>query len=683
MEQFRQVGEVLGSLKALMVFQHHIQINKRQCCFLLDAFTLAYETVADEMRSNLRFEEKHKKWKVLEQPFKELYKILREAEAYVRNCFESKNWWAKAITLYQNRDSIEFHIHNLLCCIPIVIEAIETAGELSSWDDNQINKRRLVWSRKYQNEWNDPKLFRWKFGKQYVVTEEICNRIDEVWKEDRWILLDKIQQKRIPESPGSTKYGQQLMNLLLKNLDEAESSNGKLLPCSVLLNSKDYQVRKRLGNGGEYKEIFWLGETFVFRHIKGDIEPLIPELSQLLSLSHPNILQFLCGFMDDEKKECFLVTEQMSRNLSIHVKEFYGPRKRIPLALPVALDIMLQIARGMEYLHSKKIYHGDLKPSNILAEVRNISSEGFIHVKVTRFGLSSVTRHSQNKSNPSEELSFIWHAPEVLTEQEESKGATDDAKYTEKSDVYSFGMICFELLTGKVPFEDSHLQGEKMSRNIRVGERPLFPHHCPKYMTNFIKRCWHTDPDQRPTFSSICRILRYIKRFLMMNSDYSHPDTPVPYIDYYDVESGFLKKFSSWMSNEPYPVSEIPFQMFAFRVLEREKCISIIKDASESGSEAASMSGDDHATAADDPLLSITERKNPIPDDNTKRRLSLNSRLTDSKANKFPGTQKGQSLRPPQLLHCSCSMQFTPDNHMLLANSRIRRKSGHASDSEL
>jgi hypothetical protein len=35
-------------------------------------------------------------------------------------------------------------------------------------------------------------------------------------------------------------------------------------------------------------------------------------------------------------------------------------------------------------------------------------------------------------------------------------------------------MLCFELLTRKVSFEDSHLQGEKMSQNIRAGERPLF-----------------------------------------------------------------------------------------------------------------------------------------------------------------------------------------------------------------
>ncbi|KAK9280707.1 hypothetical protein L1049_014405 [Liquidambar formosana] len=336
MEQFRQIGEVLGSLKALMVFQEDIQINQRQCCLLLDIFTLAYDSIAEEMRQNLKFEEKHTKWRILEQPLRELHRIFKEGELYIRQCLETKDWWAKAITLYQNTDCVEFYIHNLLCCIPIVIEAIELAGEISGWDQDEIQKKRFVYSIKYQKEWNDPKLFQWKFGKQYLVSQDFCNRLDTVWKEDRWILLNKIQEKRLSGSMSSSKYERRLTDLLCKNLDGSEPLNGKLLPCSILVSSKDYQVRRRLGNGSHYKEILWLGESFALRHFFGDIEPLIPEISQILSLSHPNIMHFLCGFTDEEKKECFLVMELMTRDLCSYIKEMYGPRKRIPFSLPVA-----------------------------------------------------------------------------------------------------------------------------------------------------------------------------------------------------------------------------------------------------------------------------------------------------------------------------------------------------------
>lgn len=156
MEQFRQIGEVLGSLKALMVFRDNIQINPRQCCLLLDVFSFAYDSIAEEMRQNLKFEEKNVKWRILEQPLREIYRIFKEGEGYIKQCLETKDWWAKAITLYQNSYCVEFYIHNLLSCIPVVIESIEIAGEFSGLDQDEIQKKRLVYSNKYQKEWKDP-----------------------------------------------------------------------------------------------------------------------------------------------------------------------------------------------------------------------------------------------------------------------------------------------------------------------------------------------------------------------------------------------------------------------------------------------------------------------------------------------------------------------------------------------
>lgn len=118
MEQFRQIGEVVGSLKALMVFRDEIQINRHHCCLLLDILSHAYESVAEEMKQNLIFKEKQTKWKVIEQPLKELHRIFKEVEIYIRQSLEPKDRWVQAITFYQNKACVEFHIHNLLSCVP-------------------------------------------------------------------------------------------------------------------------------------------------------------------------------------------------------------------------------------------------------------------------------------------------------------------------------------------------------------------------------------------------------------------------------------------------------------------------------------------------------------------------------------------------------------------------------------
>ncbi|PON71277.1 Tyrosine-protein kinase [Parasponia andersonii] len=640
MEQFRQIGEVLGSLKALLVFRDNIQINQRQCLLLFDIFSSAFDSMAEEMRLNLRFEEKSTiKWRILEQPLRELYGIFREGEAYVKQCLETKDWWAKAISLHHNSDCVEFHIHNLLSCVPVVIEAIETTGEISGFDQDEMRKKKRLYSSKYVKEYRDWKLFQWKFGKQYVVSQEFCNRFDIVRREDKWVMLNKFRENK---NLSLSKNEQRLIDFLFESFDGSEPFSGKLLPSSVLVKSKDYQVRRRLGGRSQYKEIIWFGESFVSRHFFGDPEPLLPEISSLLSLSHPNIVNFLCGFADEEKKDWLLVMELMSKDLSSYIKENSGPRKRIPFSLPVTVDLMLQIARGMEYLHLNRISHGDLSPSNILVRARSgrISTEGsYLLAKVSGFGLTSVRSFTQKgPSNQNETLSFIWYAPEVLEEQQQT-GTAENSKYTEKSDVYSFGMVCFELLTGKVPFEDSHLQGDKMSRNIRAGERPLFPFQAPKYVTNLTKKCWHADPNQRPSFSSICRILRYIKRFLALNPDYSsQQDPPVPLHDYFDIESSLSRNSPSWGSTDQFvSVSKVPFQMFVFRSLEKEKTISVSKDNSEeSARDVASICGDEGVITVDDPFPSTPERKSLSSSDSMNKRISLLKRSSDAKMNK-PG----------------------------------------------
>ncbi|EEF51311.1 serine/threonine-protein kinase GIN4 [Ricinus communis] len=644
MEQFRQIGEALGSLKALMVLQDDIQINRRQCCLLLNIFTSAFDTIAEEIKQNLKLDEKNTKWKPLEEPLKELYRVFKEGELYVRRCLDSKDWWGKAVVLHQNKDSIEFHIHNLVSYFPAVIEAIETAGEISGLDQDEMQKKRVMLFKKYDRSWHDQKLFQWRFGKQYLVSREICNQIETAVKEDGWLLVGAIKEKM--KAGSLTKNEQRLGDLLQKKLNGQLLINGKLPPSSILLGAEDYQVRRRLGGGSQYKEIQWLGESFALRHFFEDIEPLNSEISVLLSLSHPNIVQYLCGFYDEEKKECFLVMELMSKDLYAYMKENSSSRRQVLFPLPIVVDIMLQVARGMEFLHSRKIYVGDLNPTNIFLKPRK-STEGYFHVKVSGFGLTYIenpsSRHSSSNQNAFDPC--IWHAPEVLAEREQT-GSPSTRKHSEKADVYSFGMLCFQLLTGKLPFEDGHLQGDQMAKNIRAGERPLFPSLSPKYLVNLTKKCWHTDPNYRPSFSSISRVLRYIKKYLVMNPVDGQLVMQSPPVDYSELEAGFLKRYPGEMNGGLASVSQIPFQMFVYRISEKERTSLSFRFKQSETSEAASNGWDENISVVEDPVVPASDARS-ISSDMKTVCFDLSSIYIENPDGKIPSDLRSVRSEPP------------------------------------
>ncbi|KAI9108465.1 hypothetical protein K1719_020656 [Acacia pycnantha] len=717
MEQFRRIGEVVGSLRALMVLRDEIQLNQSQCCLILNMFNLAFETIAEEIKQNLVLEERNTKWKPLEYPMRQLCRVFKEAELYIRQCLDSKDWWGKAISLHHNNDCVEFHIHNLLCHFPAVIEAIEIAGEISGHNQDEMAKKKVMLMRKYDREWNDPKLFQWGFGKQYLVSGEIIKELENSWREDQWRLIESLKQKKKKKNNStgrlaSTKNVQGLADMLIKKLlNGPDKLNKKNFPSSILLGSKDYQVRRRLGSGREFKEIHWMGHSFALRHVNGEMQISETEIYTLLSLSHPNIVQYLCGFHDEEKREFFLVMELMNKDLESYMKESYGPRKQILFSIPVVVDIMLQMARGMEYLHSKKVYHGDLNPCNILLKSWN-SQEGYFQVKVTGFGSSMKTNPLQEEINPS-----IWYyAPEVLTELESKTNASSSScKCSEKADVYSFSMVCFQLLTGKMP----PFEGDGSNRNIREGERPLFPYPSPKYLVNLIKKCWHTDPNLRPSFSSICRILRSIKKFLAINTEFliinpelNQLELTCPPVDYCDIEALFLKNFPAEKASHLPCVSQLPYEMFAYKIFEKEKTGSSISEDNSSISKEENdtdvqkkASGDENAYTLEDPgplstdskssssesqsICSEVQAKRPVrikrqTEDDTKknqgalrlqpsRSLATNPPNYNSRMNRGSGLASSKGRRTPQVLDSKNNNKRSPSTPLTKTSSSIRR----------
>jgi serine/threonine protein kinase len=98
-----------------------------------------------------------------------------------------------------------------------------------------------------------------------------------------------------------------------------------------------------------------------------------------------------------------------------------------------------------------------------------------------------------------------WRAPEILLASLD--GSAVD--FSEKGDVYAFGMTCFEIVTGRLPFE-GELEPWRRAHKVLVikGRRPKLPSDLDVALKNLIERCWNPIPNERPSFSEILEVLK-------------------------------------------------------------------------------------------------------------------------------------------------------------------------------
>jgi serine/threonine protein kinase len=233
------------------------------------------------------------------------------------------------------------------------------------------------------------------------------------------------------------------------------------------------------------------------------------EVGVMVRLNHPNVVRVICCHQDST--EASIVMELMPTNLEKHIKERKDSHK--PFTPLAAVDVMSQIASGMQYLHEQGVVHRDLKPNNILVSPNTnpeLSADGYVEVKLADFGFAKTKVNTSSSMLHSRICGASqWRAPEACQDPEGHPGRFS----ARKADVYSFGILCSQILSGKLhPFGNPPV-GLPVRISFPKNERPFLPSnsHYPAELLSLINRCWDPLPHERPDFSTIYIRLQDIK----------------------------------------------------------------------------------------------------------------------------------------------------------------------------
>lgn len=210
-----------------------------------------------------------------------------------------------------------------------------------------------------------------------------------------------------------------------------------------------------------------------FNQLNGDrLKTFQREVGIFAKTSHPSLLTFVGA--TDTFPFC-IVTDWMPNGTLFD--ELHNKNQLDPTMRTIAL---FDIARGMQYLHSKHIVHRDLKSLNVLIDDK-------FHARIGDFGFSKDTTEDElitkNVGTP------FWMAPEMSMSN----------CYTSKVDVYSYGIILWETSTGLFPQTNESIQSKM------INSKPVLPFTTPLGVRELFDACCSFEPENRPSFDEIVR----------------------------------------------------------------------------------------------------------------------------------------------------------------------------------
>lgn len=253
-----------------------------------------------------------------------------------------------------------------------------------------------------------------------------------------------------------------------------------------------------------------------------DLSDLVSEMEMMKMIGkHKNIINLLGACTQDGP--LYVLVEYASKG---NLREYLRARRppgmdysfdtcKLPeeqLTFKDLVSCAYQVARGMEYLASRKCIHRDLAARNVLVTEDNV-------MKIADFGLArDVHNIDYYKKTTNGRLPVKWMAPEALF----------DRVYTHQSDVWSFGVLLWEIFTlGGSPYPG--IPVEELFKLLKEGHRMDKPANCTHDLYMIMRECWHAVPSQRPTFK---QLVEDLDRVLTVTSTDEYLDLSVPFEQY-------------------------------------------------------------------------------------------------------------------------------------------------------
>lgn len=214
------------------------------------------------------------------------------------------------------------------------------------------------------------------------------------------------------------------------------------------------------------------------------------EVMMLATLRHQNVVRFIGAC---RKPLVWCIVTEYAKGGSL--RQALAKKNNGPVALRDTVKKALDVARGMEHLHSLLYIHRDLKSDNLLIAADK-------SIKIADFGVARIEVQSEGMTP--ETGTYRWMAPEMIQSR----------SYNHKVDVYSFGIVLWELVTGMLPFHNMTAVQAAFAV-VNRGLRPTIPRDCPPALEEIMRRCWDANPEVRPSFSEVVILLEDARNEIM------------------------------------------------------------------------------------------------------------------------------------------------------------------------